>query len=452
MAQKNRLKLDFSLHTNVERKQFLDAYLQSDTFKERPPTDDELEMMGNYLLWGKDPKTDKNAEQEGLVTINTKHKTWQKKETASLDELMEAPTFSETSISALDGIQYKTPKEVFSRESTLANCPPSMVNTFRELFATIDKLELRLNFWEIKHGKREKEPRESLLKKFSDEEIRTLRESIENWNQHHYLKQRHLLVELRQEQYTLRDSYYQTIHTVASEDASPPPPEFAADIPVFPLGLKQGEFASIIFREWPQLNFFAFSEPTLEKISEYYWKMREQQKNVATAQSRVAAPYVDLREPEHVFQLLDAKCELEEVVLEQMFGSNLQAMLDTLGFYIAQADLTEVQRDILDRKINKQKNTDIAHEINKTYNKSYSDNYISTIFRQKIIPKIAAAAQYHEEVISRIFFEEDFKKCSDCGTIYLLDAQNFVRKARSKDGFSERCKKCDKRNRQEKKL
>jgi hypothetical protein len=57
----SRLKLDFNLKTNIERKQFLDNYLLSETFVKYPPTEDELEMMGNYVLWGKDPATGLNS-------------------------------------------------------------------------------------------------------------------------------------------------------------------------------------------------------------------------------------------------------------------------------------------------------------------------------------------------------------------------------------------------------
>ena len=61
----------------------------------------------------------------------------------------------------------------------------------------------------------------------------------------------------------------------------------------------------------------------------------------------------------------------------------------------------------------KVKNEDIAIAINKKYGKTYTPNYISTIFRQRIIPKINEAAAYHEKVVSNLFFEEEFKACSN---------------------------------------
>jgi hypothetical protein len=118
--------------------------------------------------------------------------------------------------------------------------------------------------------------------------------------------------------------------------------------------------------------------------------------------------------------------------------------MKTLEFYITQAELTELQREILDMKLKKVKNVDIALEINKKWKKTYTPNYISTIFRQHIIPKINEAAAYHEKLVGNVFFEEEFKTCSTCGRTLLKDACNFTRRTRSKDGFTNKCKICEK--------
>ena len=49
---KNRLNLDFSLPTNVERVEFIEKYLALPQWKINPLTPDELETIGNYLLYG----------------------------------------------------------------------------------------------------------------------------------------------------------------------------------------------------------------------------------------------------------------------------------------------------------------------------------------------------------------------------------------------------------------
>ena len=112
--------------------------------------------------------------------------------------------------------------------------------------------------------------------------------------------------------------------------------------------------------------------------------------------------------------------------------------------------ITEPQLEILRFKEQHKKNSDIADYINKKYGKSYTANYISTIFRQKIIVKINEAAELHRDTIENCFFPENFKKCTDCGRILLLDSRNWVRKARSKDGFQNRCKICERKARKKK--
>lgn len=455
--QKTRLRLDFSLNTNIERKDFLDNYLKDPMFEKKPPTADELEMMANYLLWGKDPTSGKNAEQDGLVAIDSNKKTWQKKDVASLDELLEQPTFCESALSTMDSTQYRIPKETFSREETLRQCPESMRPTFLALFAQIDKIDMSICQWELMHGKREKPPREQLAAKFSEEELREICEKVVSWTQHYYLKQRHLLVELRQEQYTLRDSYHSTMHVPPTPETYSPSPEidFGVGIPILPMGLAQGGIKGLIFRPWRELIPSNFSQKGLQEISDYYWKMKGVEQTVIQSQkdaSSLSSPYIDLRDLEHVYQLLSQLEELDDIAAEHSFGSNLEALLSTLRFYIEQAELSELQREILEMKLKKVKNQDIAIEINKKYDKSYTVNYISTIFRQRIIPKINAAAAYHENVLGKIYFEEEFKQCPDCGITYLIDADNFVRRGRSKDGFATRCKRCDKLRRELKKI
>ena len=262
---------------------------------------------------------------------------------------------------------------------------------------------------------------------------------------------------MRQEQYTLRDAYRSTMHAPPTPEIYSPPPEidFGVGIPVFPLGLAQGALRAAIFQPWCKLIPKNFSQALLRDISDRYWALKKEERALRGLQENApsrSAPFVDLRDPNHVFQLLNMLADLDDVAAEKAFGSNLGALLDTLRFYMEQADLSESQREILELKLAKKKNEDIAREVNKKYDKSYTVNYISTIFRQRIIPKINDAATYHEKVISNIFFEEEFKQCPDCGVTYLIDADNFVRRGRSKDGFATRCKRCDKTRRSLKKL
>jgi hypothetical protein len=279
MAGANRLQLDFKLVTTDERAAFLEEYLKQPQFAKKPPTEEELETMGNYLLWGKDPITGLNAKQAGLVDIETKHGTWDKNgNIESLEGLMESPTFNEASLLPLEMVApIKVKREVFSRKEALSKCPDYLVDTFKGLFQQIDELDLTINYYELAHNRRKNPPRDELLNKFTPEEQAALEERASHWNQYKYLKMRHQLVELRREQYTLRDSYQQTI--LSQETPSPyfpcEEPALDVDIEVLPLGVKRNQgVGAYLFRKWEDVIPANFCESMLAETSEFYWRKK----------------------------------------------------------------------------------------------------------------------------------------------------------------------------------
>lgn len=112
---------------------------------------------------------------------------------------MESPTFSEASLRRPTEARTRIAREVFDRKRTLNECPAYLVPVFEDLFKRIDSIELQLNFYEFTHGKRKEPPREQLQKRFTAEEIEAAQQTAAKWNQFRYLKQRHLIVELRRE-------------------------------------------------------------------------------------------------------------------------------------------------------------------------------------------------------------------------------------------------------------
>ena len=434
MAQ-NRLHLDFSISSTSERKDFVDQYVQRPEFISKPLTEDELETIANYILWGKDPDG-LNCTQRGEIQIETRNKTWQRDDIESLDAMMESPTFNEASLRRPTEARTRIAREVFDRQKCLEECPEHMRALFQDLFDRIDKLEMAIHFYEFAHGKRKEGPRSTLTKRFSEADIKSAEQAASKWNQYKYLKQRHLIVELRREQFTLRDSYIEKHqrHTPPEPDLDPVSLDFDAEIPVFPLGLVGTPFSKLVFKLEDDLNPYTYTEQELDTLAHYYWNKK--------SQSRPQL-FFDFGELEHVYELFGQLNEIEEDLDALPIESNLKKLLETLKYYISLTDLSEAQREILDLKIDKVKNQDIADVINKKYGKSYTANYISTIFRQKIIPRINETAQFHALIIENMCFEENFKKCNGCGKWLLIDAVNFVRKSRSKDGFSKKCDRAD---------
>ena len=442
----NRLKLDFQISSAKDRKAFIDKYLEEPQFKKSPPTNAELETMANYMLYGRD-EDGKNVEQRKEIQIDRKRQTWVQKKEESLDSLLENPAFNESSFCRPTEVATHNRKEKFSRSKMLRRASPFLREVFVDLFKQIDTIDLQINFSELASGKRTKPPRSDLLNKFTDQEIKEAKEIGENFPYYTYLKKRHELVQLRTKQYELREGHFPTIRrkTFPSVELEQGDFYFGVDLPVLPLGLyNQQPAAKLIFKRNPSPTFY--SEKELETISSFYWKKNNEEKELLKHQK----DFFDFRELEHVYELLGYCFELQYGAKKEI-ESTTNSLITTLYFYISIADLTDVQKEILKLRIRGVKNQDIANEVNPKYGKSYTANYISTIFRHKIIKEINRAAAQHNKVISLIFFPEEFKVCTMCNETLLRNADNFVRKARSKDGFSSRCKRCDRVKRQERK-
>lgn len=447
--KKNRLQLDFTLTTAEERSAFVSTYLKSDTFKKVPPTQEELELMGDFVLWGK-TQDGESYVQKNEIQIETRKKTWQKKEPESLEALLESPTFSENFFVEPTAAHHTTPRSTFSRKAALREAPPSIRPVLEDLFKRIDQIELLTALYDLKTGKRTTEIRPALLQSFTPEEVAAAEQKAQDLSQFRYLKLRHLLVELRREQYTIRDFYKAQLqsHGLAGAplDLSDTNPVFEAEIPVFPLGIATE--ALPIFPEDGELFPKKLTESQVAQATKLLWKKRDLYPLVC---GRPNTRFFDFRNLEHVYELFGLFFELEDAAAISRSTSTLGALLTTLDYYIRTADLTPVQKEILGQKVRKVCNQEIARSINAKYGKSYTPNYISTIFRQKIIPRINAAAARHEKIVENLAFPENFKKCSLCGKTLLVSTDYFMHKSRSNDGFSARCKVCDKMQRNLKK-
>lgn len=467
--RKSTLSLDWTLETAVERTDFLETYLANRTV---PLSESDLEMCGNYLLWGRG-SNGLNAEQEGYVQLERRNSTWASsantRQVSSIEELTENPTFDEAQFHSLADTTYKTPKPNFSREECLRKAPPEFIPMLRDLFGRIDRVELSIGFYDKAHGKRKTDLPERLTRKFSPEELFDLEERALSWTNSQYLKKKHLLVELRREQYTIKDSFSNSLMARPTnkfvEEVSPTfcGPESAEDgFLVLPIGLSdsarqtQGKNKSV---NW----FLEFEELAAKKDDPAYQmqarklenrliergicQLRKTAKKAQELQGD--APFgfltIDFRNPAHICRLLDSQKLL-------ITDPSLSRVRDTLDFYMRQANLTPIQQKVLELKLAGKQNMDIKEIVNKEFNRSYQANYISTIYRQYVAPAIADAATRHLEIVRAIAEgPERFKRCSVCGRLLVESETYFIHKSRAKSGFSARCKQCDHDYRQRRK-
>lgn len=425
---KNRLNLNFQLEAAVDRAAYVQEYMAALPFE---PSAEELETISNYILWGKGANG-KNAQQEKYVEL----KKWTSDPVESLEGLLEQPGFLEANLRRPSDPQTRIPRTVFNRAKVLESAPPHLIQIYEELFRQIDTIELTLNYYELFTGKRKLPPRESLLSRFAEEEQIRLNEKALELTQFKYLKLKHLLVELRSEQYTYYDMHNNRVYPhVESQEPlyTEEQIRIGEDVSVFPAGLNDGSALAE--------KIFALPYPQPGQLSE-----EEQWGLTHRLWDKPKKMVIDFTDDNHVLNLYIQRADLLDAQTEdpaQIYGA-AAGVINTLVYYEQCADLSPLQKDLLEMKLKKVSNINIADYLNSTYGKSYNENYISTIYRQKIIPQITSAAKAHREILENIFFPENFKRCKDCGRMVLMSPRYFMRQAKAPDGYAPRCKVCDK--------
>ena len=412
-------QLDYNLYSNAERAEQVRSLFTPDVEQlarehyDETSTQKELETAANFILYGKDPHNDKNYVQKKEVQIEAKHTTWKRKEPESLDALMEDPMTDQTQFQEVRKNSYKKPKPTISRDP---DGPDAAIPGMKDLWNAIDVLAAR-------------------VKELKDEKKLNLE----------YYRKNHLLIQLRKEQFALKDSELEQIHCHSFGGGST---EFCYTSDT---GYLKDNYTDWVYRSWKADHYRKqFGEDWYAREQEILAKQLTEGKLNDWEWVEVSENKIDFTNPEHVYKVLEMYGTLKENSWEKL-NSDLKFLIWELEDYIEEANLSEARKHILVRKIDKATNERIIEELQLKFGLNYSDNYISTIYTKMICRDIAKAAQlkYDEWLYRNI--PEKFKTCSTCGRRMLRDLRNFVQKQNSSDGLSARCKRCDKEIRDKKK-
>ena len=363
------------------------VYTELENLK-KPPTQSQLETMANYILFGKD-KNDQNAVDRGEVQIQTKYNSYRRKKIESLDELQESPTFNEAELQPVHRSVYKNPK-------------PELDKSLPELQPLIESIQQY----------------ESQLQDLQNlPQTQDVKTRIYNLN--------HLIIQLKKDQYSLQDTVKQPIQLLSYNHQTPEPFTDNLCENIGPLGLKIG-------------NLVRFTNPKEDtnksELSDFY------NPNIEG---------LDLENPTHIYYILEAYESLYERSIDNPY-INAKYLVETIDWYIDQVSFDQNRLDIIKLKKSHCSNNYIRQYLNQNYGFNYSENYISTIYTKEICKKIAQQVTLHKDKWLNRFNPQLWKKCSCCGQWKLKDAREFVRKKNSEDGFTSRCKMCDKKKKLEK--
>lgn len=154
--------------------------------------------------------------------------------------------------------------------------------------------------------------------------------------------------------------------------------------------------------------------------------------------------FLDFKNWHHVAALLKNYSKLKTKVCEDTAGDMYWILID-LENIIENSLPVEYPMlyDILVAKVEEMQNLDVQKMLEEKYGKTYSIEYISSLFNNKI-PKLIADKAEEEELIWENTFKQkgEWKLCNRCGQIKLLHTRFFSKNSSSKNGFYSICKCC----------
>lgn len=153
---------------------------------------------------------------------------------------------------------------------------------------------------------------------------------------------------------------------------------------------------------------------------------------------------INLFNPKHVSALLCNYSKLKEDSWGKFWTDSYYLMEDLDS--LIEDTLKEgypLYYDLLIYKIDGKTNKNIKDLLYEKYGKTHTEEYISSLWRNKI-PKLLAEKAKEQYLMWYYTMKEKgkWKRCSRCGQIKLADNKFFSRNKSSKDGFYSICKAC----------
>jgi hypothetical protein len=319
----------------------------------------QLDFLGSYILFADDQK--KTTKGNKTIELHGRKDSFTRKANLSLDALLEDPLTDESNLHELKKTIYLKPKPTISRIKD-ADIP-----TMQSLWEIIDHYQ---HLYDVARGK------------VIDDTV-PAQTSLEQY------RLRHFLIELRKEQYYLKE-IFKPIHFMGT---------------------------TLHPSHWDAFD---------KRLDNF-----------------------DYENPLHIYAILNDYAYYKQQAWEDLVG-DIKFIIMDIEDIIDGMDWDPIHHYVLIRKIDKATNDQIAHEIQLKFGIKYNVNYISTMWKNNICAEIATRAQLKREWQEKSSIPEAWKKCSMCGGKKLRDHRFFVKKMDSKDGLSARCKSCDKKKRQQK--
>ena len=427
-----KLDLDFQKLTISERLAEIQRELNRSQTLNQPLTPSNLSTLADYILWH-----DHGAERKTL-DLNS---TWTNQtQLSSLDALREENPAIDNIINSTP-ISYTQSTQPFSRNQALRNYPNRAEDLY-SLWKTIDVIALATA----------DKPSDKLIKhlKFSFKDnineglhqVEALKSTLTPYKK---LKLRHQLIELRTQQYELAP--VNSDFTNSSLLTLPLHESFNA---------KKADFA--VFPDFIIPESLNYSNPlTLPAINYLDIYTNDLLGNFECSTfSKDSTYHLNLYDSKLLSNLILNYYEIEDLANAAKEDHNvhngfpgLYRRLNFIIYCAAQLCLSETQFFILLHKMDGEENNQILRELAAVGGPLYQQNYVSTIFRQRIITSLQTFMSLYVATNNAAYRKhyEKFKECAICGRLLLIDNEQFAVSSKTKDGFSFKCKWCSRKER-----
>lgn len=407
---KKKFSLNYDIYSDQDRVKEINKILDN---LNSTPSNSDLELMANYILYGKDENNTNTIQRKETYEEKKRYNSFKKasEKVESLDAIMDNPMMDQIGFKAMDEkyvykkIKPSIKRPKFNKEGQIIDVGDSQIPGMEQLWESIDRLQKIIN---IADGK------------IPPDENPIITDSYKLY------KMRHQLIELRRDQYYLKDLFAPTIKFL---NCKPTPPQLI---------------------DWDNDSFYWISKEEWEKkVNSSYIKVSKNPNDYEWREDSMVKWVVrhhtfDWENPTHIKYLIDNYSTIWQMAYDQPY-SDARILIMDFDRYQTMADLSPLRQHILNRKIDKWTYLNILRELDKEWNIQYNENHICTIVTTEIPQKIAKIARRNRLLLETPI--EERKTCTICKRALPKDYLFFGKNSGRRDGFSSSCKECEKKRR-----
>ena len=419
MARKKPYSLDYKIYSDKDRTAAIQDILDN---LDARPTDEDLEQMADYILFGKDEKYLSSRDRKEILQPKRRYDSWATKDekNTSLDALLEDPNTApeiekKTSSDNDKGPRYKVYKPEIKRpkyddDGNLIDIGDADIPGMVELWERIDTLQERYDMYKGKI------PPNDFVKNHP-------------LTEYQLYKFGHQLIDIRRHQYYLKDAYKPTLKffNVA------PPSRVEVDFDTnTSLWLRPEEWCARKRNPKP----FDLPQPPLEEVKE---------NEEGLLQWKISDNLLSYENPDHIRALLDNYVNLLKHSYDRPY-STTRCILFDLDNLINQSELTELEHYLLEQRV-AHRNVLVIQKYLAEDDILLTEQQIRTIMANKIPRKIAATAERNRLEFDLQHGLIEGLECTKCHRTLPKHPFYFSRSRDKRTGYCSQCKECQKAGR-----